>query len=254
MKRIVFMGFFVLLTFALAAQDALIEELFGTVEVQRPGSAAWIPAEKNMALDMNSIISTGFKSTAKIRVGNSAITARPLTRLSLKELSAAQGTEKVTLNLQTGRVRAEVNPPRSGRTDFNIRSPSATASVRGTVFEFDTVNLAVESGTVVFRPADPRTAGSVLENLDIEAERAPQADAAAPGVPAVFIPSSEVFVDTGGASFVDTYAGLPSAPAESETAALTPALPPAVAQTGISTTPPPSNQAAATGVGIAVSW
>jgi hypothetical protein len=38
-----------------------------------------------------------------------------------------------------------------------VRSPTATASVRGTVFEFDTVNLRVAEGTVSFSGAD-RTA------------------------------------------------------------------------------------------------
>jgi hypothetical protein len=44
-----------------------------------------------------------------------------------------------------------------------VQSPTATASVRGTVFEFDTVNLKVEEGTVSFsgvdRPAVYVTAG-----------------------------------------------------------------------------------------------
>jgi hypothetical protein len=47
--------------------------------------------------------------------------------------------------------------------NFTIRSPIATASVRGTVFDFDTVNLNVQEGLVNFSapsgPAQPVNAG-----------------------------------------------------------------------------------------------
>jgi hypothetical protein len=41
-----------------------------------------------------------------------------------------------------------VSPPVGGKTDFSVRSPTATASVRGTVFEFDGTRLSVEEGRV----------------------------------------------------------------------------------------------------------
>jgi hypothetical protein len=73
---------------------------------------------------------------------------QPLTRLSLEEIQNIQGDESVGLYLQTGRVRANVNPPAGGRTDFTVRSPSVTASVRGTSFDFDGINLSVDEGRV----------------------------------------------------------------------------------------------------------
>jgi hypothetical protein len=77
---------------------------------------------------------------------------RPLTRLSIEELSALRDTEQVGLFLRTGKVRAEVTPPANGRTNFTVRSLQATNSVRGTVFEFDTVQLTVDEGRVWFFP------------------------------------------------------------------------------------------------------
>jgi ferric-dicitrate binding protein FerR (iron transport regulator) len=50
--------------------------------------------------------------------------------------------------LQTGRIRADVNPPLGGKTDFTVMSPMVTASVRGTSFDFDGVNLSVDEGRV----------------------------------------------------------------------------------------------------------
>jgi hypothetical protein len=43
-------------------------------------------------------------------------------------------------------------PKQAGQTiDFKVRSPTATASVRGTSFEFDGVNLIVDRGSVQLR-------------------------------------------------------------------------------------------------------
>jgi hypothetical protein len=44
----------------------------------------------------------------------------------------------------------DVNPPAGTKASLSVNSPTATASVRGTSFEFDTRNLRVNSGTVHF--------------------------------------------------------------------------------------------------------
>ena len=134
----------------ISAQQAVIRDLAGTVEIKRAGATAWEPARQGQFLTGDTAISTGFRSTAVITLGNSVLVVRPLTRLTLAELSRMQDTEKVELNLQTGRVRADVKPPEGAKTEFTVRSSAATASVRGTVFEFDTYNLTVNEGTVEF--------------------------------------------------------------------------------------------------------
>jgi hypothetical protein len=101
-----------------------------------------------MTIEKTARISTGFKSSAVIALGNSTITVRPLTRLTLEEIARLQDTEEAGLYLGTGRVRAEVAPPSGGKIDFTVRSPMATASVRGTTFDFDTVNLRVLEGRI----------------------------------------------------------------------------------------------------------
>jgi ferric-dicitrate binding protein FerR (iron transport regulator) len=118
------------------------------VEVKGPGAAEWKAAEAGQTLEKDFLISTGFKSTALLTIGNSTVTVKPLTRLSLEEIVMKQHGEQVALNLRAGRVRAEVAAPAGGKTDFTVRSPVATASVRGTVFEFDGMRLSVEEGRV----------------------------------------------------------------------------------------------------------
>ena len=197
---------------AIFAQQAVIRDLAGTVELKKEGSTAWVAASRGQTLSGNTIISTGFKSTALIAVGDSLVTVRPLTRLAISELSRAQNTEKVALNLQTGRVRAEVKAPEGGKTDFTVRSSAATASVRGTVFEFDTYNLTVNEGSVEF--------------------------AGASGNP--------VTVDTGGMSFADERTGQAARPEETFIADLKPELP-----TGAGTVQS-SEKTAETGVVVSV--
>jgi hypothetical protein len=113
-----------------------------------------------------------------------------LTRLTLEELVQRDSTEEVGLYLRTGRIRAEVRPPLDSRTDFTIRSPIATASVRGTDFEFDTRRLYVDSGRVLLEGAGGQT----------------------------------VYVDAGQRSYVDESAQRVIPPFEAETALLTPIL------------------------------
>jgi hypothetical protein len=151
MKR--FLAFCIVLFAASAlwaqAQTAVLKDFSGKVEVMAPGGA-WKPAVKGMTLAKNSSISTGFKSLAVLSLGSSTLTVKPLTKLTLEELVKAEGGDIVKLFLNTGRVSAQVSAPAGGATDFSVKSPTATASVRGTWFDFDGANLAVNEGTVVF--------------------------------------------------------------------------------------------------------
>jgi hypothetical protein len=132
----------------LFAQEAVIRELRGTVEVKEAGAAAWSPAARGQAVGRDGMISTGFRSGAVITIGNSTLTVQPLTRLGLEELIRGEGVDQAVINLRAGRIRAEVKPPVGTRTEFTVRSPIATASVRGTSFEFDGAELKVDEGRV----------------------------------------------------------------------------------------------------------
>ncbi|MDR1058228.1 MAG: FecR family protein, partial [Treponema sp.] len=133
---------------------AVIRELRGTVETKAPGASAWRVAAVGEELEKETMVSTGFKSEAVLDLGNSTLRVRPLTRLSLEELAGAANSDRIGIQLRTGRIRADVKPPAGGKVDFRVQSPIATASVRGTVFDFDTVNLSVAEGTVSFAGVD----------------------------------------------------------------------------------------------------
>jgi hypothetical protein len=161
-----------------------IREITGTVEIRRSENSGWVKAVTGMALDQNMSISTGFRSTAIIDLGGSAITVRPLTRIRVEELAASENAENVALFIQAGRVRANVAPsPGGGKVDFRVRGPSATASVRGTEFDMSPGSVRMYSGAVAFAGSD--------------------------GVPAIVSGSQSVTVGAGGqVTAADVSAGL----------------------------------------------
>lgn len=162
------------------AQNGVIRELTGDVELRHEGASAFVPASAGAEVAPNTIVSTGFRSSAVIAVGSAVITVRPLTRLSLTDIQSASDAENVNVNLQAGRVRVEVKPPSGTRSNLTVQSTSASASVRGTTFEFDGFNINTEEGNVIMRGTSgvgipvtegnasfPNTDGSVVDPVTI---------------------------------------------------------------------------------------
>jgi len=170
MKHFVIFILFALPAGFLFAQnpEAMIREMSGTVELKTNASADWAAAQVGDRIGKNTIVSTGFKSIALLAVGNSTITVRPLTRLSLAELINKNETETINVNLNTGRVRVDVNPPAGSRANFTIQTPSATASVRGTAFNMNTAAIQVLKGAVNYKPANGTYIRSVMVNAHQE--------------------------------------------------------------------------------------
>jgi hypothetical protein len=147
MKIVGIMAALALCGAGLGAQTAALREARGDVEVRTPGGV-WHPALAGESLPAETIISTGFEGTALLELGSSTLTVRPLTRLSITELILLEGSEHTRIDLRAGRVRADVSPPSGGTVNFTLRSPTITASVRGTVFEFDGLSLRTHEGRV----------------------------------------------------------------------------------------------------------
>jgi len=133
-----------------ATLSATITEVAGKVEYKLPGRD-WRPAKVGDVVPSGTVISTGFKSTALLTVGPSTITVKPVTRLTLEELVESSSGTQTQLFLLAGRVKADVTPQSGKVTEFQVKSPTATASVRGTGFEFDGVNLLGDRGLVELR-------------------------------------------------------------------------------------------------------
>jgi hypothetical protein len=161
-KRIGLIAVFVIVSAAfVTAQEAVFSEINGKVEYQLAGGE-WQSAKLGDKVGKGAMVSTGFKSSAVLKVDAISISLKPITRLSLEELLKTQGGTQTQLFLLAGRVKADVPPQPGQTTDFRVNSPTATASVRGTSFEFDGMNLVVDRGVVKLGAPTPRitTGGS----------------------------------------------------------------------------------------------
>ncbi|MFW6387701.1 MAG: FecR family protein [bacterium] len=137
---------------ALAAQQpaVVVEEVNGDVEIQLPGES-WQSVSSGDIVPDDAKISTGFGASAVLAVGENAdVTVRALTRIVINDLIAEEGIERSEMTLEIGRVSGEVRQSDTRRTEFQVRSPTATASVRGTNFDFDGEELVVQNGVVSF--------------------------------------------------------------------------------------------------------
>ena len=224
MKTVVlvfFLMFTVLNAFAQNANQGagVIRELSGTVELKADGASSFVKAKSGDQVSENTVISTGFKSYALVGVGSAVITVRPLTRLTLTEirstsadgrsqeslpgnLTLAEGRERIetiNVNLQAGRVRVDVNPPAGTRASMSVTSPIATASVRGTGFEMDIMNVSVDKGAVEFsgkRGSKKQVKAGDLSRVEGDGKAANPVETKAAGL----IPKTPVGTDRSGGS------------------------------------------------------
>ncbi|OHD10644.1 MAG: hypothetical protein A2Z96_08090 [Spirochaetes bacterium GWB1_48_6] len=146
MKKTLFLVLGLVVVSSITAQG-IVTNLKGKVEIQNVGST-WMPAELNSSISLQSQISTGFNSQATVALDKNIVVVRPLTRMSLGAYTEKEGLTTTTLRLSAGRVRVNVNSTEERKNSFTVQSPVATASVRGTVFEFDGFRLEVEEGSV----------------------------------------------------------------------------------------------------------
>lgn len=121
-------------TVNLAALEGTVIGVEGKTEYQVSGGA-WKPLKQGDVIASGTMISTGFRSNATVKLGSSILTIRPLTRMTLVELAEKEDVVDTELFIEVGNVRAEVNSHNKKRNGFTVRSPVATASVRGTIFE-----------------------------------------------------------------------------------------------------------------------
>jgi hypothetical protein len=134
---------------AFAAPVAIIKEVKGKVKIKHPGQG-WETAAADMELKKGTTISTSFKSEAILDLGSSYITVKALTRMKLEELLEREDTVQTDIYLKFGKVSAEVKGAEEKKHDFKLKSPVATAAVRGTRFDFTVLSVVVHEGIVLF--------------------------------------------------------------------------------------------------------
>ncbi len=126
---------------------AVVRSINGNVEF-RESSGAWQSLVEGYELPIGASISTGFNSSAVLELGLAVLEVKALSRLTIEELIEREGVVESDMYLEVGRIQADVRRTETRRQDFRLRSPVATAAVRGTSFSFDGSNLSVTQGIV----------------------------------------------------------------------------------------------------------
>jgi hypothetical protein len=153
-------------TYPAFALDGQVVAVSGKAEYQ-DASGNWKTLKAGDPLTAGTMVSTGFKSEATVKLGASILTIKPLTRMTLTQLIEKEDTVTTELYLEVGNVKAEVNSLNSKKNGFTVKSPVATASVRGTVFEIGD-ELIIHQGTVVMvTPIGQTRTGTAGQQLEI---------------------------------------------------------------------------------------
>lgn len=141
----------VLITLSLTPLFALSGEVIsisGKVEIET--NSGWKTLKEGETVDLGKVISTGFRSKAVIKIGESLVTVNPLSRLTLEELRASGDMDETKVFLDLGTISADVKKTENKRVGFEINTPVATASVRGTSFTVGVNYLNVDRGLIAY--------------------------------------------------------------------------------------------------------
>ena len=118
---------------------AILSEIKGPVEV-RLEDGSWKPAENGMVLYEQGEIRSGEGGFAEILLdeggstGKLELQEKSHLRLSTLNWDEASGKKETYLDLAIGKVLVHAEKLQ-GDSKFEVRTPNATAGVRGTVFE-----------------------------------------------------------------------------------------------------------------------
>ena len=130
MKKIFLILVLSCLVFSVFALDGVVVDVIGKVEKQNGDS--WITLKKGDILVPGDVVSTGFKSEAILSIGESTVTVRALTRLTIEQLYEKNKNHVSSVYLDTGSICADIKPVENKRVGFTVKTPAVTASVRGT--------------------------------------------------------------------------------------------------------------------------
>jgi hypothetical protein len=121
--------------------QATISNITGTVEVQK-GKADWSQAKEGIALSPGDSVRTKEKASCIIKwsQGN-LVKLQPLTTIKIdkNEFTPTTGVEKSSIDMKSGAVHVKAKRVSSAQSNFEIKTPTAIAGVRGTIFSVEII-------------------------------------------------------------------------------------------------------------------
>ncbi len=130
--------------------SAQVLQVSGKAEVLN--GTEWKVLRVGDTLKNGDTIQTGFKSSLVLKVKDSTINVAALTRMTVEQLSENPQKDDVRVFVTTGSVNSSVQKSANKKLGFTVRTPVATASVRGTEFSventFNSVAVSTSQGSV----------------------------------------------------------------------------------------------------------
>lgn len=151
-KNVAFVLFLFCSVSVLLAKDfsAQVSAVSGKAEVLSGGS--WKPLAVGDLLKNGDVVQTGFKSSLALKIKDSTVDVAALTRMTVEQLAENSAKDNVRLFVDAGGVTSSVKKTGLKKIGFTVRTPVATASVRGTEFSvqnnFDSVKVDTTQGSV----------------------------------------------------------------------------------------------------------
>ncbi len=94
--------------------------------------AAWRPLAKGQTIREGTMVMTGVNSRAVLNIDDHMLTVKPLTTIKVLKNTLSKKSSDNVIGLKNGSVNARVKRIGTLKTRFNIVTPVATSSVRGT--------------------------------------------------------------------------------------------------------------------------
>ena len=114
-----------------SSMQATVLSTKGKTEVMK--GTSWTPLKIGSIIQKGDVIQTGFKSELILKIKNTTVTVSPLSRITIEQLASKGNKDETRLFLDTGSLKSDVKKTEDRRVGFTVRSPVATASVRGTI-------------------------------------------------------------------------------------------------------------------------
>jgi hypothetical protein len=131
-KRIFLCFTLILLAASCFAQTRNIQVVSAVGKVEKQQDGLWVPIKEGEFLSKGTLISTGFRSSATLKFEGSVISVAALSRLTISELLENENSRDTSIFLDAGEIKADIKTSDNKRVSFTVRTPIATASVKGT--------------------------------------------------------------------------------------------------------------------------
>ena len=112
-----------------------LQDLHGEVQIQKAGGKSWTAAEEGSALVAGDRVKVGKRSSVNLVMEyGTLISLGEKTEFGVKRYDLEENIMKANLELALGKPKAKVGKLKKG-SEFQVRTPTAVAAVRGTLFD-----------------------------------------------------------------------------------------------------------------------